>query len=490
MGISGNSIQYKGLRNGFAVGNGRYILTAAHCVADFENSNQVFRQPMIISPYYGDIFEAEIVAVDDVNDIAILKPAWDSHPALELETSNSWKKSETLKVVGYPPIEPCRGGNGLISRCVMSEYVPLKKFSKENMREIIVGPVKYLGVGWSGSPFINPKTGKVVGIFCRYDTYQVKRYFFFKKKKILHSGPGIESIRRITNTRFSKNRITDESLSHIIGRNQFELILNYLDTLKTNNTGQKHMPLKKTCEEMPDSALLHIIAGWAFNPPEDKQYYQNAIASSPNSTLVHTAYGHHLLAYNNSQKAVEQFEIVTKQDPNHIFAYHGLLTALLKTDPNEAEVLGQELIQRWPDNAGFHFEYSKALRAGNRREEELPIIQKAVELCENSNVPFQYQRYLADSLKANKQYGASEQAYEKLLEGHECGRCWWAYTDLLLKMGPDKITSAKKARDKTMSFINDPNEAGEKQEYYEAAIEKILSDPNTPKACETNVFSR
>ena len=97
-----------------------------------------------------------------------------------------------------------------------------------------------------------------------------------------------------------------------------------------------------------------------------------------------------------NQKAAEQFEIVTKQDPNHPFACYGQLASLVVTDPNAAEILGQELVQRWPDNAGFCFEYSKALRSKNKRKEELPVIQKAIELCEDDDVPYQYQRYLAN----------------------------------------------------------------------------------------------
>ena len=39
LGIRDNKIVYNGLRVGFAVGDGRTILTAAHCVEDFGNGN-------------------------------------------------------------------------------------------------------------------------------------------------------------------------------------------------------------------------------------------------------------------------------------------------------------------------------------------------------------------------------------------------------------------------------------------------------------------
>ncbi|MHC5162127.1 MAG: tetratricopeptide repeat protein, partial [Planctomycetota bacterium] len=269
-----------------------------------------------------------------------------------------------------------------------------------------------------------------------------------------------------------------KSISHLNNRGRFEWILNYLDTLKPDNATQSQKVIKKVCDKMPDSGLLHIIAGWAFDPPQDEQYFQKALETAPNSTLVQSAYGQHLFAYNSPQKAAEQFQIVTERDPNHIFAFHGLLSALVKTDPNAAQILGQQLTQRWGKNAGFHFEYAKAFRAKNKRKDELPMLQKAIELCKEGDVPYVYQSYLAASLMANKQYEESEQAYKKLLETHECESCWWSYTSLLLDMGPEKIEQAKEARDKTMIFIQDPNTVTEKQRIYESAFEKMFSDPN------------
>ena len=61
-----STIQYGGLRNGFAVGNGQYILTAAHCVDGFvqDSTEPVLCNPFVVSPYYGDAFGVRIVAVD------------------------------------------------------------------------------------------------------------------------------------------------------------------------------------------------------------------------------------------------------------------------------------------------------------------------------------------------------------------------------------------------------------------------------------------
>lgn len=477
MGISGRNIQYKGLRNGFAVGNGQYVLTAAHCVTDFENSNHTLMQPWVISPYYGDAFEAEIAAIDKENDIAILKPAWDFHPALELETSEDWKRSEALRVIGYPPAEPCRGGNGSISRQILSEEVCLRYTSGKNARQIVAGPCHYPGVGWSGSPFLNPETGKVVGIFCRGDYYEQRRYFFFKKKQLLHSGPSVNSIEKLFKNSPLSYTTPEASSPKLNQRAGFERILSALETFKPDNEKQTRTAFQDLCKEMPDSCFPYIVAGLILEPPDDKPCFDKAIEMNPEGTFVRAAYGDKLLPQ-KPKKAAEQFHIVTQRDPNHIFAYHGQLASLVLTEPNAAEVLGRELTQRWPQNAGFCFEYSRALRANNKRKEELPVIQKAVELSEQGTVPFVYQRYLADCLAANARCKEAQQAYMKLLKTHECEACWRAYTDLLLKMGPEKAQQVKEAITKAKSFNQDPNTILEKYCNYERALEKMLSDPN------------
>ena len=38
----------------------------------------------VISPYYGDVFDFKIAAIDKQADIAILKAPWPRHPALKL----------------------------------------------------------------------------------------------------------------------------------------------------------------------------------------------------------------------------------------------------------------------------------------------------------------------------------------------------------------------------------------------------------------------
>ena len=240
----------------------------------------------------------------------------------------------------------------------------------------------------------------------------------------------------------------DASLPNLGSKELFGQFLSVLNA--QNSNGEEHLLLQELCTNSPKSHFPHILAGWVFNPPEDEPYYQKAVEIAPNSALVRAAYGHHLYAYGNFTEAIEQFQIVSEQDPNHLFAHYHQLSSLAQIDPTAAETLGIELTERWPENAAIWFEYSRALRKQNKHKEQLPIIQKAVSLC--TEVPHLYQRHLADSLNANEQYAESEQAFLELLTKHECERCWQAYASLLSRMGPDKTDLAEEATAKAIAI--------------------------------------
>ena len=80
-------------------------MTAAHCVNDMVQDSRkgILIKPKVLSRYYGDIFEAEILAVDDHADIAILQVAWNSHPTLELATTEEVLQAKEIIIAGYPP---------------------------------------------------------------------------------------------------------------------------------------------------------------------------------------------------------------------------------------------------------------------------------------------------------------------------------------------------------------------------------------------------
>ena len=70
-------------------------------------------------------------------------------------------------------------------------------------------------------------------------------------------------------------------------------------------------------------------------------------------------------------------------------------------------------------------------------------------------MPYQHRRRLADALVNVKQLDEAKHCFELLLKDHECARCWLAYAELLIKLGPDRYGDAIKVIKKAESMNQD-----------------------------------
>jgi tetratricopeptide (TPR) repeat protein len=431
-----SGFQYKGLSVGFAVGDGRYIVTAAHCVSNLENSRSCLYYPSVISPYYGDIIAAEIVAIDLENDIAVLKPAWDVHPALQLEASDVWKRESKLVMATYPPPDEKYGGSGNISHTLLTETASritlVTPSGQVKPNTISVGSVRFPGPGWSGSPFIVPETGNVAGLMSIVGTEKGR----FNSIVRYSSGPDVDAIRQLFEAHSLGYESTGLSAPAMNRKEEFKQILSFFDELTKDHTQAPGL-ITQMCADFPDSLMLYVLAGYFLDEPNlPTDYYQKLANRAPESPFAYAACG----ALRRFKKkdfalAAKDFGRAAELDPDNLFAHYGHLQMLVDTDPNTAVAMGQDLIARWPQEASFWFEYARALRIQNRRSEELPVIQKAVELAAADKIPYLYHRYLADSLAANGHNAAAEEAYEMLLKTHLCDRCRDAYAGFLENIG-------------------------------------------------------
>lgn len=470
MGIADSKVlQYQGLRNGVVVGDGRHVLTAAHCVNDFENTDHSLFRPLIVSPYYGDLFEARIAAIDQQSDMALLEVDWDAHPALQVEADGRWRRNRSLSIIGYPPPAPCRGGNGSLSRSIMAETVRLRDSGATGRSETRVGPVKFPGKGWSGSPIVNPDTGCIVGIL---KTEKYLKEYHFLKRHYIYSG-SYEALRTLTDEHIPAMNPADH-IQTSGGKQRFDQILTLLDSFQAIDQESCRELAKNLYPGGTNSAGLYMLAGWAFiGQKEEEPYYQKALERAPRSTLIRSFLANHLLWNNRPAEAAEQFNIIYEQDPDHLFACHGMLAALVLTDPAAAEPLGRDLTKRWPENAALWFEYAKALRACNKRELELEAMRKATGLCDE--VSYQYRRYLADALMANQLLDDAEESYNTLLKTHECEQCWLAFASLQLSMGPDHGEKAREAIEKAKAFNPNPDKLPEIYKIYNDSLQRLCA---------------
>jgi len=469
-GIRDTKIVYRGLRVGFAVGDGRTVITAAHCMEDFENDGLSLFQPLVISRYYGDAFEADIVDIDEQNDIALLRPTWNSHPGLKIETGNQWKAAEKIVIAGYRPRYASNGAGEKLSRLRSLEEETVVRTRGKGRYAIQLGSVEFPGKGWSGSAFVMPDTGAVVGVL---SNERYTRSFFRKKHYIFGCNP--EAISDIFRRNASPPGVPNVSPPIAGAAEHFDAILLLFDSILANEKEQSRDIARMLCRKCPDSYVLHIIAAWILDAPEDEEYFFKAIDLAHDRPLPHAAYGSYLLNHNRPKRALPEFESTLAIDPNHIFAQTGRIIALTRTNPPEAEAEAREMVKRWPSNGRFWFELSRTLRAQRKYEQELPIIEKAIQLPHPERLEQLYRRHLADSLANNKNYSEAEEAYKLALKDHLCARCWSAYASLLIRMGPARAADARAALDKAESLNKDNSVPPRNIERLETAIDRMTA---------------
>ncbi|MHC4169893.1 MAG: trypsin-like peptidase domain-containing protein [Planctomycetota bacterium] len=474
IGIRDNKIVYNGLRVGFAVGDGRTVLTAAHCVEDFENANHCLFQPLVISPYYGDIFEAEIVDADEQNDLAILRPTWDSHPGLSIERSDRWKKARKIMVAGYRPSDLIQGGNTKVSRRVSLQEETVVRTNGQGRHAIQLGSVGYPGKGWSGSAFVLPDTGAVVGIL---SNERYVRRFFRKKHYIFGCNP--EAIRNLLQRNALPLVASESRLPARSGSDDFDLILKLFDSILIEDTEDSHRIVRELCQRRPDSYTRHVLAAWMLDVPGDEEYYARAIELAADNPFPHAVYGSYLLLHAGPEKALRHFRSAVAGDPNHIFAHTGRIVALTRTNPREAETQARRLTEAWPSNGGFWFELSRTLRQRRKYEQELPIIRKAIALPHPDRLEHLYQRHLADSLANNERHSEAEEAYKITLKEHPCARCWSAYTSLLIRMGAERVDDAQDAFENVKAMNEDDSVPKATIRRFETVIKRMTQSESS-----------
>ena len=463
LGITKSAFRHTGPnRVAFVIGDGSLLVTAAHCVADIiEDSRKgILIKPLVISRYYGDIFVAEILAVDDEADVAILRVNWDGHPALELATMEELSDAKQVIVAAYPPLKKS-GSKRKRYRDVFWERIPIVKLDDAKAREaIVIEGSRFVGKGWSGSPMILPDSGKLAGVFGRQYREQIGKKVFFHYLMGCNVGSIYSLLEDVS--------VEPEKRSNeIIKRNTdaekaFSTLIECIEALTNQDVPQAVSIAKKLVLLRPQSIGAHLLLASLVVAKKNTDKEARKIAESshkevlklaPQNFMAHASYGTFLIRTEQNKEAVAEFRKAIELEPDNAFVLAELVKVLKNLDVGEAEVLARRLVEKYPDNAAFWFEFSSALSKTGKHQEEVEAATKAVSLSED--VPYQHRRRLADALVKVKQLDEAKHCFELLLKDHECARCWFAYAKLLIKLGPDRYGDAIKAIKKAESMNQD-----------------------------------
>jgi S1-C subfamily serine protease len=161
---------------GFAVLDGRYVVSCAHIFTKPLNSEKKETHAIFIGrDRQVAVRQAELIATDKARDLALLKISGDPLPALKLGDAGLAREGWQLFFTGYPigsvlGLNPSTHRAGLAS--IIPIYTPVAAASQLNARTVkqAKDPFEVYGLdavaypGNSGSPVWHPDTGEVLGV--------------------------------------------------------------------------------------------------------------------------------------------------------------------------------------------------------------------------------------------------------------------------------------------------------------------------------------
>ena len=466
-------------RVAFAIGDGSLLLTAAHCVDDFDEQQvqAVSREIVVISPYYGDIFGFKVIAIDKNADVAILKADWKGHPALELAKDEELAEARKLLAAGYPPPFIMNSKDEEIeieipfklSRTVSSEVLPLTRLSDKGPQHAIalIG-TRYIGPGWSGSAMVLPNTGKVAGVVCnlspirRTKSLKILGIPVFSKKNIMTgrnaSGCSVSSIRRL----IEKNDLRKAAYSSV-GKydpledsdEAFSTVIEYIEGYLLSDMDMAVAAGKKLIDLRPKSSRAQLFLAEAaqncFTKDSSKKQllpviedsYKQALKLDPNCATGHATYASFLVSQKRYEEALSETSKALDIDENNQLAMVERLRLLIRSDLPQAQELAMRLTKNHPKVAHYWYTYSSILRSLDKYDEALKAAQKAVELQPGGL----FSGELARAYEGLRQYDEAEKYYEKMSIDCGCQHCLWEYGRFLIRHRPEKLKQAQKALD-------------------------------------------
>ena len=446
-------------RVGFVVGDGTLILTAAHCILDFDEQGRqaVSSDTVVVSPYYGDVFKFKILAVDKDADLAILKAPWPSHPVLALASQTELETAKEVLVAGYPQpdksVHPHR-----FAKEVRMEKLPVRRLDESQRNTAIqLRGARFGGPGWSGSALVLPKTGKAVGVLTMLSWQTMKTptndNVFIKRDLSVCSVKPIRALLQkqgLTNSAYSS---APQMQPKADANQAFSLAMEYVDEFWNKDLSRSLAIAKQLVELRPNSAQARLFLAWsahAVSVVDAKQKelvdlsessFKAALRLAPDSAPAHAGYGNFLMFRSRYDEALASIEAALAIEPKNDLALVNRLRILTKTNPQKSVELGRKLTEEHPDNAHHWFWFSDALTHVGRHEQALEAAQKAVKL----NPDGVYRGRLADALTKMGRLDEAETCYKKMTADCGCQACWFRYAKFLFEHREEKLDDARKS---------------------------------------------
>jgi|GEM_PF-5658098 len=303
--VVGNNLNGVTIGCGYAIGEGRLIVTAAQNLLE---NNGVGKHcglgvATVTSPYLGKSEIAKIIAFDIDSNLAILLTSWKQHPALTLPNISVIQASKTVEVFG---LINTHQDDLTYDNIATSSKLPIAKIVDIDAQPALVAmsESKVLTTQWRGAPIMATGTNQVVGCFASTQTNAIGGSVAIGASSnqialLLQNSEYVDLLTHseaMTPKRADSHRVYCEYLRYL-----YALAVND-DTAAAKQSGHKLIALR------PDDALGYYCISTTFSQDPNQydqalHYFQLALKKEPENIASKLNLAHLLLKHKAYDKA-------------------------------------------------------------------------------------------------------------------------------------------------------------------------------------------
>ncbi len=235
----------------------------------------------------------------------------------------------------------------------------------------------------------------------------------------------------------------------------FSLAMDFIESMLNNESDKYLTAAQQLADLRPTSVQAHLFLAFSAQgiytiDSSRKEFltlaesnFDEALRLQPENARAHAGYGNFLMERERYDEALKETETALAIQPDNELALANRVHILTQTNPEKAEELARQLVEKDPNNPHWWFWYRGALTKLGRNEEALDAAQKAVDL----NPDGFYSGGLAEALFKLGRMDEAQINYKKMTLDCGCQLCWYKYARFLINNRPDKLDEAEKALD-------------------------------------------
>lgn len=397
--------------SGFVIGDGSWVVTASHVVSvDLGKGRRAYDQTALVySPWTGRPYEAKVVAVDGVADIALLRLPQAGFPALPVEGLDLKDPKAARDALNERPIRlygfPLSYGEATVAALARPEHNDSKLTGIRLRGETslcVLDDCPDVKPGWSGGPLVGMDTGAVVGVF--HSLYHEKADDAGLPSGSL-TGYLADLLRRAGATDLAGfARVAPPSIPRPAGAG--DRMATEMRSMSWNAGGN----LAKAEEEQREllkldknDPMAHLEIGRLLLV---RKKYEAALVElqlaarlAPKSVLANLYLGKALHLNYDPKGAIAAFKAAVAASPGEVEPQ--LALAEMQADnekPDDAEATLRAAVQASPDHPGAVYQLGSLLVRQRKTEEGTKLLKQASELAlydpSLSFIPFGFGRIL------------------------------------------------------------------------------------------------